>query len=825
LERGRRVSNVNGVSPKSTELAQEQRYFDHAQRQRQRRRSELGDAPSAAANPGAAKRLLSWIKTKRESARSLETPVAFGRIDDETGQTLYVGHELITDEDREILVINWKTPAAAPFYEANHEDPRGLTRKRTFICAGNEITDFEDLLFHRLAAEIAALEAGTRPAVPMLPAVPAPAAPTPAAPEPVGAEPVGAEPMVANPVATEPVGAESMVVAEPVVAAPVVTEPAGAGDEPTEADGPLGPDALLLSELEGARNGEMRDIVATIHAAQYKLITAPLDQVLVIEGGAGTGKTAVALHRVSHLLFNHGDRLTASDVLIVGPHPAFTRYIRTVLPGLGDVDVVQQDIGQLAPTVTRGRPEPAAVHRLKGEARMAGLLARALEARIGKPEPAERMLFDGRFVTVPGSEVTAAIEACRGAGGPYTLRRRLLRARLLDLARERGGPDGRDRLEPVEHLLDRVWPRFSAPAFLRGLLGSVPRLTAAAGGEFTGDELALLHRRGADRLSNEVWSAADLPLLDEVEALLNGVSHRYGHIVVDEAQDLSPMQLRCVARRSATGSLTIAGDLAQSTGAWARDDWDDVTRHLPATLPRTVVALRYGYRVPRQVYEMAAKLLPIAAPGARPARVIRDGPADPGIHRVDRAQVLGRAVAVAMAHADEGRFVGLVCPQACRADLEAALSANEVGWSSADRGELDSAINLVSPQEAKGLEFDAVVVVEPEEIVAGDERGHRMLYVALTRTTRYLDVVCSGEPLPLTVPIRATPWEQPAPAPRPDPTPPPDLAAVDRLAREIAANVTAGVPEPLWDEVLQRAAALLDQRAERGRPTGRHRRG
>jgi hypothetical protein len=457
---------------------------------------------------------------------------------------------------------------------------------------------------------------------------------------------------------------------------------------------------------------------------------------------------------------------------------------------------------------------------------MSRLLARALEARIGTPEPAERMQLDGRFVTLPGSVVAAALDSARQTGASYADRRRLLRGQLLDLVRERGAPADRDRLEPVENLVERLWPQFTAPAFLRGLFASSRRLTAAASDEFTAEEVALLRRRGADRLSRQLWSAADLPLLDEAEHLINGVPQRYQHIVVDEAQDLSPMQLRSIARRSATGSLTIVGDLAQSTGAWARDHWDDVTRHLPATLPRQIVDLRYGYRVPRRVYEFAAKLLPIAAPGVPAITVVRDGPADPGIHRVNPGERAGRAVTIAMAHAEAGRFVGLVCPPVCRAELAAALAASGVAWSSADRGELDSSINLVSPQEAKGLEFDAVIVIEPEEIVASDERGHRMLFVALTRTTRYLDVVCVGEPLPLALPSATV-------APQRNE---PDLEAtvdlgqldlgqLDRLAQEIAALVTGGVPATLWDEVLQRAAAVLEGQTDRPVPSGRHRRG
>jgi DNA helicase IV len=722
------------VGSKSAELAEEQAYFDRAQKHRERHQAELGNAPSAAANSGAARWLRSWVRKKRAAGR--DEAVAFGRIDCESQETFYLGREIITDEDRDILVLNWQAPAAAPYYQATHADPRGLVRKRSFVCTGNRVIDFDDVIFRQLARDVARLE---------------------------------------------------------------------------------GFDTALLVELDQPRDGSMRDIVTTIQAAQYELIRSPLEQVLLIEGGPGTGKTAVALHRVSWLLFNHSDQLSASDVLVVGPHPAFTRYIRTVLPELGDAEVVQRDLSQLAPSVQRGRSEPDEVRRLKGEARMARLLARALEARIGAPEAAERLLFDGRFVTLAGAEVAAEVAMCRQAGGPYAQRRALLRARLHDLARQRGAPADRERLEPVDNLVERLWPQYSAPAFLRGLLGSRRRLTTAAARDFSADEVAVLLRKGADRLSREIWSAADLPLLDEVEDLIAGVPERYRHIVVDEAQDLSPMQLRSISRRSATGSLTIVGDLAQSTGPWARDSWDGVLAHLPSNAAHNVVALRYGYRVPRRIYQLAARLLPVAAPEATPLTVVREGPADPGIHRVEAAERAGRAVVVAKGHAAAGRFVGLICPPTCRADLERALADNQVVWSSADRGELDSAINLVSPQEAKGLEFDAVVVIEPEDIVAGDERGHRVLFTALTRTTRYLDIVCAGEPLPLSRPV-------PDPPPQPLPPEPSGAGELGPLADEIAAIVTGGAPAALWDEVLHRAAAILDGQAQRPAPRGRHRR-
>lgn len=702
---------------RSTEIAAEQVYFDRAAEHRARRLDGLRQAPEAAANPRAASRLRGYAQAVERVAGAADEAVAFGRIDDETGERLYLGRALIRDDQGEVLVVNWQAPAAERYFLADPTDPRGLTRRRTFECRGNTIQDFTDVLFAEVGATV---------------------------------------------------------------------------------------DRFLLQELARGRTGMMRDIVATIQAAQFEVIRAPADQLLVIEGGPGTGKTAVALHRISWLLYQHRETLSADDVLVIGPHPTFLRYIATVLPGLGNDEVVLTDITRLAPEVLRGRPEPAQVSRIKGDARMAGLLARALAARIGVPEPAERLLLDGRFVTLPGQAVAEVIAACRDAELPYAQRRHLFRQRLAQLVATRAGGSPERWETALTNLVERLWPQQSAAAFLHELYGSRNRLRAAAGGEFTEAEVTALHRRGADRVSQEIWSLADLPLLDEVEYLINGAGRRYGHVVIDEAQDLSPMQLRAVGRRSANGSLTLVGDLAQSTGPWARDDWSEVTRHLPATQPVRVTALRHGYRVPRQIYAMAQRLLPVAAPAVAPPDAVRDGPASPGVHRVTLAARAGRVAALAAEHAEAGRFVGVICPARCRREVIAALTANGLRWGSAESGELTSSINLVSPYEAKGLEFDAIVVVEPEQIVAEDERGHRLLYVALTRTTAYLDVVAVGDPLPLTVPPRREPDPDGA-----------DTAVTfterdaDRLAEHLAGQLRSAAPEESWDAVLARLRQLL----------------
>ncbi|WP_308200923.1 UvrD-helicase domain-containing protein [Actinoplanes sp. M2I2] len=503
------------------------------------------------------------------------------------------------------------------------------------------------------------------------------------------------------------------------------------------------PGDALLDDLNRDRTGQMQDIVRTIQAAQFDLIRAPLDELLVIQGGPGTGKTAVALHRISWLLFNHRDALAAQDVLIVGPTPTFTRYTRTVLPSLGDSSVVQRDIGQFHPPVRRGRAEEPEAVRLKGDGRLAGLLRRALYDRVGVPagQPPVEAHLDGRPVVLTADEINQIVERARQTPGTFTQQRQIFRSLMVNVGLDRARERRLGVRTPLDQLIERLWPSFTAAAFLRELFGSRDRLAAAAGEHFTTDEIALLHRRAGDRITEEVWSEADLPLLDHLETLIHGLDERYAHIVVDEAQDLSPMQLRSIAARSSSGSMTVVGDIAQSTGRWARDDWDDVLEHLPAQLTPRIAELRYGYRVPRQVFELAERLLPIAAPGITAPLVVRDGPADPVLRLADDGNRAATAVEAAMAHASHGRSVAIICPAVHRGAVESELTARDVAWRAASRSELGQGVNLVSPQEAKGLEFDATVVVEPRDIVAEDERGHRLLYVALTRTTRYLHVI------------------------------------------------------------------------------------
>ncbi len=508
-------------------------------------------------------------------------------------------------------------------------------------------------------------------------------------------------------------------------------------------------DDALLRDLERSRTGEMQDIVRTIQSAQYELIRTPMDRLLIIQGGPGTGKTAIALHRVSWLLFNHSDELQDRDVLVVGPNPTFSRYIRSLLPSLGDVDVVQGNLNGLGPTRSDRRDDHADIAGLKGEARMAGLLTRALANRVRDPEPSgsfEVSTRDGA-VALSNDDLRQAINSARQqptyARGRATIR--TLVAELL--ARAAAGTLGASA-QQVDAAVERLWPSLTPAAFLRDLLGSRDRIFEAAGHEFTAQEAGLLYRQSADRITEETWSDADVALLDEAEALINGDPSKFRHVVVDEAQDLSAMQMRSLRRRS-NGSMTIVGDLAQSTGAHARTSWNDVADGLQQNFAVEQRDLEYGYRVPRQVMDLAARLLAVAAPDIRPPVVVRDAPEDPFFVVGDVDDHPDLAVAEACRFAGKGMSVGIICAAQTRHLVIEELNHQGVKWTDGAAGSLGQGINLVGAVDSKGLEFDAVVVVSPHVIVEEDQHGHRLLYIALTRTTRCLSVVHDGDPLAL----------------------------------------------------------------------------
>ncbi len=516
---------------------------------------------------------------------------------------------------------------------------------------------------------------------------------------------------------------------------------------------PRGEEALLV-ELERARTGEMLDIVATIQPEQDEVIRAPAPGVLAVQGGPGSGKTAVGLHRAAFLLYSD-DAMARANVLVVGPGRTFLRYIAQVLPSLGEQAVVQTTLVDLVPEVSGapGRGDDPAAERLKGDARLAQVLARALEARRGKQGGDLAVSVGVRRVVLAGAEVDATAERVAGRGLPYAVGREVLRTQLLARLAGRWAeltgsvpPDGAAFERAVradagfKAAIDARWPSV-APASLVGELLTRPALLDAASEGILdpAERRLLLRRRARD------WTPADAAVVDEAKDLIAGQSRTYGHVIADEAQDLSPMQLRMLARRCPDGSMTLLGDLAQAVGPWAHRDWRELGAWLPTHGGLRVVELRHGYRSPGQVLELAGRLLPEAAPDVTPTIAVRPGRSSP--RRVAVTGEIGAAVAAEAARlAREWPTVGVVGPTALLGVLGAALPG-------AGLGELGKAVTVLAAVDAKGLEFDSVIVVEPAAIVAErTERaaGLRLLYVALTRPTQHLSIVSAG-PLPAAI--------------------------------------------------------------------------
>ena len=496
-------------------------------------------------------------------------------------------------------------------------------------------------------------------------------------------------------------------------------------------------DDFLLEELDRSRDARMRDIVATIQADQYHLIARDPEPPLVIQGGPGTGKTAVGLHRASFLLYAHRERLRR--VLVVGPNPAFMEYVSHVLPTLGEDSVDQRAVAELVPGVELTRVDPPDVQRLKADPRLGEAVRRAAEAA-SEGEPQELVVrLEGRFVGVEADEAAELLDEARAELGLTAAARERFRMNVLrrfyeDYGVRLGGQAYRN-FEEVEQalrqdgrltkFLDTSWPAPKPEQVVRRLLAS--RDGPATEGLLDESERRLLRR------ARTGWSEADLPLLDEARAILVEAPTRYGHVIVDEAQDLTPMQLRMVALR-AGGSFTLLGDIAQATGPVAYDRWPELLPHLEGAEGAEVEELRHAYRVPREIMELALPLLARIAPEAEPPVAYRVGAERPRMVEADPP--LAAAFEEAAQLAGEEGLLAVIAPASLRGEGESALFD-------------DSRIAVLTPREAKGMEFDHVIVVEPAQIVeeAVEGQGLRELYVALTRPTTTL-VLVHAQPLP-----------------------------------------------------------------------------
>jgi DNA helicase IV len=701
-----------------------------------------------------------------------DQPLFFGRIDyapDDSGRSdeYHVGRLAVSDDQLNPLVIDWRAPVAEAFYRATGVEPLGLSRRRHVAIHGHDVTGVEDEYFADANGDIDLPDDELRSA-------------------------------------TE----EGLV------------------------DGGLalgGPGALLAA-LGRARTGRMDDIVATIQGEQDRIIRNPLAGVLLVQGGPGTGKTAVALHRAAYLLFTHRATLERQGVLVVGPNPLFLNYIENVLPSLGESGVTLSTISGLVTNVEiRGRDtEP--VDQLKGDLRMSKVLAKALRTR-------QRTLKDdveipiGRAIVVLRAKYTQeVIDRARRRPGNHNQRRsavgRELANRLANEYYERFVREGIDEVNAVSELadlirattqfryvLERIWPRLSGQELLHDLFGAPALLRAAGRGILSDEEIELLYRPRSSSFDEVKWTKADAALIDEARVLLGPLRRprpvvkiadsgildgidldsyagdvraaalreaqrlapvqsteldeaefvTYGHIVIDEAQDLSPMELRVLKRRDLTGSMTIVGDMGQATTASSSASWNAVLEVLEPRREPTRVDLTVSYRTPEEVLDFAAPTLLAATPDLEPPRPVRRAGHVPTIDQVGPEEFASTLVAITRREVESvapGRIAVIVTGE--RVDEIVGILRSK-GLDAIDPRDQESrglAADLVvlAAEGANGLEFDGVVVVEPIQIASRGAKGRatvtprglRTLYVAMTRPTRRLAIV-AAEALPDTL--------------------------------------------------------------------------
>jgi DNA helicase IV len=659
--------------------------------------------------------------------------LVFGRIDRRAGEdgedgqhtsssrheeeSFHIGRLAISDQDQEPVVVDWRAPIAEPFYRATGAHPMGLVRRRHFLTEGQRVVDLEDELFDKEGSD------------------------------------------------------------------------RGAGL------GLSGPQ-VLLATLERSRTGRMRDIVATVQREQDEIIRGPLPGILVVQGGPGTGKTAVALHRAAYLLYTHRFPLEGQGVLVVGPNPTFLRYIEHVLPSLDESGVELSTVnGLFAGTRATAREDDEDTTRLKGDARMARVIARAVTDRERALKRTVEVPFGPRLLRITREVSAQVVATAKRRPGPHNARRRTVEALLWrqlvnqvstgteapsdpEAVRDPITADelGRAvrRHPEVVAALERMWPVLTPHQLLRDLFGAAPLIELAAGQLLTPKERLLLHRdRGPADASQVRWTDADIPLLDETRALLGAARRRrgpdsedqtrtYGHVVVDEAQDLSPMQLRMVARRSLSGSMTIVGDIAQATGSWVPASWGQVVEHLPARRGWRLVELTVNYRTPSEIMQMAGRILEQVAPGMRPPEAVRSSGRQPRILRASLSEVfpgdaLGELAARmvrdelhAVAVREGGGTAAVIVAPSLLDAVAAGLGAAGLRYGGVGDGALDEQVSLLTIDDAKGLEFDSVVVVEPARIAEENPQGLRALYVAFTRATQRL-AIAHSEALPAPV--------------------------------------------------------------------------
>ncbi|MDN3483622.1 AAA family ATPase [Arthrobacter sp. APC 3897] len=678
---------------------------------------------------------------------AVDDRLVFGRLDLDDGEERYIGRIGLSTADLQRLMVDWRAPEAGTFYQATAFERQGVRRRRHLILKGRNVQAIEDdVLDYSMLEEEEALQG----------------------------------------------------------------------------------EGALLAALNSKRTGQMSDIVGTIQAEQDRIIRAPLAGTLVVQGGPGTGKTAVALHRAAYLLYTHRERLKSAGVLLVGPSNAFIRYIERVLPSLGETGVVMSSLGQLMPGINAVPEEDANVAEIKGRISMADVVARAVANRQRLPLEPRKLNVEGTILSLTPKMVQRARDRARATGKPHNearvtfvkiLLRELTEQLTEQLEESSGAGNSTDRAYLAEDVrssrdvrvaLNLCWMPMTPEKLLSELFSKPGHLEGAAPG-LSAEEIALL-RRSADA----PWTEADVPLLDEAAELLGeldasaGRDHAlreeqrkrdlanaeraientegfledsgahgilsaedladhntvgearltaadraavdrtwaFGHIVVDEAQELSAMQWRLLMRRCPLKSFTVVGDIAQTSSAAGATSWQQALT--PFVGDRwTLEELTVNYRTPAQIAEAAVRMANAAGLVVSAPKAVREGRWAPFIDSVPEGGLVDRLMETLPEDlaALEGGLLAVIAEEHHLEAVRRAVGAVYGKRLGTGAGGLEQDIVVTSPREAKGLEFDGVVILEPEELLTAAAGKVGDLYVAMTRPTQRLRLI-AAHPVP-----------------------------------------------------------------------------
>jgi DNA helicase IV len=716
-----------------------------AEKQEQLAKVRRGGAVGSMQNMSERDAFASMYEDRLAQLNAVDDRLVFGRLDLDSGEARYIGRIGLSTADLQRLMVDWRAPEAAAFYQATAFDRLGVRRRRHLILNGRQVRGVEDdVLDTSMLADSGSLQG----------------------------------------------------------------------------------EGALLAALNSKRTGQMSDIVGTIQAEQDRNIRAPMPGMLVVQGGPGTGKTAVALHRAAYLLYTHRERLKSAGVLLVGPSNSFMNYIERVLPSLGETGVVMATLGKLMPGINAVPERNPATAEVKGRLAMADVVARAVANRQRVLAEARRLNVEGTILMLTPRQVARARDKARATGKPHNEARatfvkvllRELTDQLMDtLEKSSGAGNTTDRSYLAEDVrssrdvrvaLNLCWMPLTPEKLVGELLSRPDHLAAAAPG-FTEAERALLLRD-----AQAPWTEADVPLLDEAAELLGELdasagrdkAHQdqqrardvanaeqsltnvdqmlreagidglvsaedladhnrgqatrltaaeraatdrtwaFGQIVVDEAQELSAMQWRLLIRRCPLKSFTVVGDIAQTSAAAGARSWQQALEPFAQDRWR-LEELTVNYRTPAQIAEAAVRMAVAAGLMVSAPKAVRDGQWAPVVDRVDDGALVPHLLQVLPQELDavDGGLLAVIAAEHRVAEVRAAVAQQYGERVGSGAGGMGQDISVLGPKEAKGLEFDGVVLLEPGELLAGLGGKVGDLYVAMTRPTQRLRLIAAGD--------------------------------------------------------------------------------